>query len=76
MFKSVTSGFKKMDSFAESAKLRIDPEKETLESFGGAICSIVLTVIVALFAWTKILTLQEKQDVDIMSAMVEGELSF
>ena len=76
MFKSVTSGFKKMDSFAESAKLRIDQDKEKLESYGGAICSIILTIIVVLFAWTKVLTLQEKQDVDIMSAMVEGELSF
>ena len=76
MFKTVTSGLKKIDSFAVSAKLRIDDEKEKLTSYGGAICTIAFTIIVGLFTWTKVLTLSEKQDVDIMSAMIEGELSF
>ena len=76
MFKSAASGFKSMDSFAESAKIRISQEKEKLTSFGGAICTIALAIIVGLFTWTKVLTLIEKQDVDIMSALIEGEVSF
>ena len=60
MLKSVSGGFKKMDSFAKSAKLRLDEDKETLTSFGGAICTIVFTIIVGLFTWTKVLTLWEK----------------
>ena len=76
MFHTVSGGFKKMDAFAESAKLRIDHEKIKLTSYGGATCSIFLITILVLFTWTKCLTLKEKQDVDIMSAMIEGELSF
>ena len=40
------------------------------------ICTIVLAITVGLFTWAKVLVLNEKQDVDIMSAMIEGELSY
>ena len=56
----VEKGLKSVDNFGITANLSIDKGKEQLNSYGGALCSLILFTITFLFSWTKIKVLVEK----------------
>ena len=46
--------------------MKLDGNDSAYRSFMGALCTIIVSVFLLLFSYTKLSTLIEKSDVDIM----------
>ena len=54
--------------------MKLDGAKVDQKSYMGAVLTILLYLTTLLFTYTKFKTLHEKNDVDIMSALIEGAI--
>ena len=69
IFKAVGDKFKDQDSFAQHFTMKIDNDGvDNLKSLMGAVCSLLLTFLVCIYAYQKMDVFLEKKDVDILSA--------
>ena len=69
---SLTDKLLGFDKFGKSINLRIDEGKDAYPSIVGAICSIILTIVLLAFAGYKVSILEGKKSIDIVQAVVEN----
>ena len=60
------------DKFGQSFKLLIDEGRDGLPSKSGALCSILLLIIMLVYTGYKISILEGKKDIDIVQAVKEN----
>ena len=60
------------DQFSQSFKLLIDEGREGLPSKSGALCSILLLILMLIYTGYKISILEGKKDIDIVQAVKEN----
>ena len=51
--------------------MKLDGEEKTQTSYMGAILTVLLNLLMLMFAYTKFTTIYQRNDVDIMSAISE-----
>ena len=56
--------------------MKLDAHRIKEFSYMGALLSFILLVILAFFAYSKMLAWKEKQDVDVMGAVVENAFDY
>ena len=59
------------DKFGQSPKMRLDGGKDALPSHMGALCSIVLLILLVAYAGYKVSVLEGRKAVDILQAIHE-----
>ena len=57
---------KRIDVFSERFQMKLDGNDPAYRSYMGAFCTIIVTVFLMAFSYTKMSTLIERSDVDIM----------
>ena len=60
------------DQFSQAFQIRLDEGKEALPSITGALCSLLLTLILLFYTGYKISILEGKKDIDIVQAVKEN----
>ena len=64
---NIGRSFKRIDLFSESFQMELDVNDSAYRSYMGAFCTIVVAFFVLAFTLTKLQTLINRKDVDIMS---------
>ena len=62
----------RQDQFSQAFQIRIDEGKDALPSMTGALCSILLLIILLAYAGYKISILEGKKSIDIIQAVIEN----
>ena len=57
-----------LDQFSETFTMNLDKKSQTLQTFTGAFCSLLMIIIVGLYAYQKSFIWLNKKDVDILSS--------
>ena len=65
-----------MDIFGENFVMKLDEDKEKNYSFMGMLLSFIFLATLSVFTYSKSLAWQEKQDVDVMGAIVENAFDY
>ena len=60
------------DKFGQAFTMRIEDGRDTLPSKLGAICSLLLVIILVVYAGYKISVLEGKRSIDIVQAVIEN----
>lgn len=68
--------FQKIDEFSTNFTLKLDSGQKSQPSYFGAVMSILLGMMTLMFTATKVLTIVQKSDVDIMSALIENNIDY
>ena len=56
--------------------MKLDGDQVTKQSYMGACLTFIILITTLMFSYTKAITIIEKKDVDIMSALIDNELDF
>ena len=68
------SSFKSMEKFGENFHMKIKDDRNEQNSWMGVCFTILLSFIMSVFWYNKILVLMEKKDVDVRSVLVDNYL--
>ena len=56
--------------------MKLDGSSKIKQSYMGSCLTIIMGLVTILFTYTKVITIMEKSDVDIMSALMENSIDF
>ena len=73
---NIKSSFKGIDDFGQSFQMKLDGSSIEIQSYMGSALTIIMGLITIMFTYTKIITLIEKNDVDLMYALMENAIDF
>ena len=68
--------FQSVDEFGQGFRMKLDGSSRMKNSYMGSCLTIIMFLVTLLFTYTKVVTLIEKNDVDIMSALMENSVDF
>ena len=56
--------------------MKLDGDVSFVKSYMGALASLLVTLTILGFTYTKLITIANKNDVDIMSALIDGRIDY
>ena len=70
----MATSLKSMEIFGQNFEMKIKDDRNEQNSWVGFCFTILLTLIMSVFCYAKVLVLIEKKDVDVRSVLVESYL--